>query len=79
LKNSGAAAAARTDVGTYRVLFDTDVTGCVYLATAGQDSGALFEDYHLYTSRTGTSTVNVVVLDEKNNPLDWPFSLAVIC
>jgi hypothetical protein len=79
LKNSGAAAAARTDVGTYRVLFDTDVTSCIYLATAGQDSGALFEDYHLYTSRTGTSTVNVVAFDEKNNPLDRPFSLAVIC
>ena len=36
-------------------------------------------DYHVYTSRTGTSTVNVQVFDEKNNPLDRPFFLAVIC
>ena len=79
LKNSSATAAARADVGTYRVQFDTDVTRCVYLATAGQDSGALFDDYHLYTSRTGTSTVNVEIFDEKNNQLDRPFSLAVSC
>jgi hypothetical protein len=79
LKNSGATAAARADVGTYRIQFDTDLTRCVYLATAGQDSGALFENYHLYTSRTGTSTVNVEIFDEKNNRLDRPFSLAVIC
>jgi hypothetical protein len=51
----------------------------VYLATAGQDTNSLFEDYHLYASRTGTSTVNVRVLDEKNNPFDRPFFLAVIC
>jgi Collagen triple helix repeat (20 copies) len=78
-KNSGATAAARTDVGTYRVLFDSDVSRCVYLATAGQDIGAPFEDYHLYTSRTATSTVNVRVFDEKNNPLDRPFFLAIVC
>jgi hypothetical protein len=79
LKNSGATAAGRADIGAYRVLFDADVTNCVYVATAGQDTGPLFEDYHLYTSRTGTSTVNVQVFDEKNNPLDRPFFLAVVC
>jgi Collagen triple helix repeat (20 copies) len=79
LKSSGATAAERADVGTYRVLFDTDIANCVYLATAGQDAGSLFEEYHLYTSRTGTSTVNVQIFDEKNDPLDLPFSLAVIC
>ena len=78
-KNSGATLATRAGAGVYRISFNTDITNCVYLATGGQDGGLLFEDYHLYTSRTGTSTVNVVVLDEKNNPLDWPFSLAVIC
>jgi collagen triple helix repeat protein len=79
LKDSGATAAARADVGTYRIQFDTDITKCVYLATAGQDTGSLFEDYHLYTSRTGTSTVNVQVFDEKNSPLDRPLFVAVIC
>jgi len=79
VRNNGATAAARTDVGVYLVLFDADITGCVYVASAGQDTNPLFEDYHLYTSRTGTSTVNVDVFDEKNNPLDRPFFLAVIC
>jgi len=79
LKNSGATVAARTGPGTYRILFTADITNCVYLATAGDDSGTLFEDYHLYTSRTGTNTVNVEIFDEKNDPLDRPFDLAVLC
>ena len=79
LKGSGATATERGDVGAYRIQFDTDITNCVYLATAGQDTGSLFENYHLYTSRTGTSTVNVQVFDEKNSPLDRPFFLAVVC
>lgn len=78
-KNSGATSATRASAGVYRVVFNTNITNCVYLATAGQDAGALFEDYHLYTSRTGTNTVNVEIFDEKNNPLDRSFYLAVFC
>ena len=78
-KNSGALSATKAGVGVYRISFDTNITGCVYLATAGQDSGGLFEDYHLYTSRTGTNTVNVEIFDEKNNPFDRSFYLAVFC
>lgn len=78
-KNSGASTAARASTGVYRIGFNANVTNCVYLATAGQDTGSLFEDYHLYTSRTGTNTVNVEIFDEKNNPLDRSFSLAVLC
>ncbi len=48
-------------------------------AKVGVAAGALFEDYHLYTSRTGTSTVNVQIFDEKNSPLDRCFYLAVFC
>jgi hypothetical protein len=79
LKNSGATVVDRAGVGVYRIQFDADITDCVALATAGQDNGGLFEDYHLYTSRTATSTVNVAIFDEQDNPLDRPFSLAVIC
>ena len=78
-KNSGATLAARADTGVYRIAFNTDITNCVYLATGGQDTGSLFEDYHLYTSRTGANTVNVAIFDGQNNPLDRSFSLAVIC
>ena len=78
-KNSGATSAARASAGAYRVVFNTNIANCVYLATGGQDAGALFEDYHLYTSRTGTSTVNVQIFDEKNSPLDRSFYLAVLC
>jgi hypothetical protein len=78
-KNSGATLATRASAGVYRISFNANITNCVYLATGGQDAGGLFEDYHLYTSRTGTSTVNVQIFDEKNTPLDRPFSLAVFC
>jgi hypothetical protein len=78
-KNSGATLAERVSAGVYRVTFNTTITNCVYLATGGQDAGALFGDYHLYTSRTGTNTVNVQIFDEKNNPLDQSFYLAVFC
>ena len=78
-KNSGATLAERSGVGTYRITFDTNIANCVYLATAGEDAGALTEDYHLYTSRTGTSTVNVVIFDAKDEPFDRPFYLAVLC
>ncbi len=78
-KNSGATSAARASAGVYRVDFNANITNCVYLATGGQDTGSLFEDYHLYTSRTGTNTVNVQIFDEKNNPFDRSFYLAVFC
>jgi len=78
-KNSGATLATKAGTGVYRIGFDTNITGCVYLATAGRDSGGLFEDYHLYTSRTGTNTVNVQIFDEKNDPFDRSFYLAVFC
>ena len=79
-RSSGATEATRAGTGVYRIGFGANITNCVYIATAGQDDGgSLFEDYHLYTSRTGTSTVNVEIFDEKNNPLDRSFALAVVC
>jgi hypothetical protein len=78
-KNSGATLLSHALTGVYRIGFGANITNCVYLATAGQDDAALSEDYHLYTSRTGTSTVNVEIFDEKNNPFDRSFSLAVFC
>jgi Collagen triple helix repeat (20 copies) len=78
-KSSGVTAVDRASAGVYRIAFGANITNCVYIATAGQDTGLLFEDYHLYTSRTGTSTVNVEIFDEKNNALDRSFSLAVVC
>ena len=78
-KNSGATLADRTSAGVYRIAFNADITNCIYLATGGQDDNSLVEDYHLYTSRTSTSTVNVVILDAENNPLDRSFYLGVFC
>ena len=78
-KNSGATLAARNGTGVYRIAFNTDITNCVYLGTAGQDAGGVSGDYNLFTSRTNTSTVNVAIFDGGNNPVDQPFYLAVFC
>jgi hypothetical protein len=79
-RSSGATDASRASAGVYRIAFGAEITNCVYLPTAGKDDGgSLVEDYHLYTSRTGTSTVNVEIFDENDNSLDLPFFLAVVC
>jgi hypothetical protein len=44
-KNSGATLAARTGTGAYRIAFNTDITNCVYLGTAGQDAGSVQTSY----------------------------------
>jgi hypothetical protein len=58
--------AARTGTGIYRIAFNTDITNCVYLATAGQDAGGVSGDYNIFTSCTSTTTVNVVIFDGSN-------------
>jgi hypothetical protein len=79
-KNSGATLATKAGTGVYRISFNTDITNCVYLGTAGLDAGGLpGDDYNLYTSRTGTTTVNVAIFDGGNNLVDQPFHLAVFC
>jgi hypothetical protein len=78
-KNNGATLAARTGTGIYRIAFNTDITNCAYLATAGQDAGGVSGDYNIFNSRTSTTTVNVVIFDGSNNALDLPFYLAVFC
>ena len=79
-KNSGATLADRSGTGVYRISFNTDITNCVYLGSAGDDAGGLpGDDYNLYTSRTGTNTVNVTIFDGANNSIDLPFNLAVFC
>ena len=78
-KNSGATLATKAGTGVYRIAFNTDITNCVYLGSAGQDAGGVSGDYNLFTSRTNTSTVNVEIFDETNTLIDLPFNLAVFC
>jgi hypothetical protein len=78
-KNGGATLATKAGTGVYRISFNTDITNCVYLGSAGQDAGGVSGDYNLFTSRTNTSTVNVAIFDGGNNPVDQPFHLAVFC
>jgi hypothetical protein len=78
-KNSGATLATKAGTGVYRISFNTDITNCVYLGSAGQDAGGVSGEYNLFTSRTNTSTVNVAIFDGTNTLVDQPFNLAVFC
>jgi hypothetical protein len=78
-KNSGATLATKAGTGVYRISFNTDITNCVYLGSAGEDAGGVSGDYNLFTSRTNTSTVNVAIFDETNTLVDLPFNLAAFC
>jgi len=78
-KNSGATLATKAGTGVYRISFNTDITNCVDLGSAGQDAGGVSGNYNLFTSRTGTTTVNVAIFDGTNTLVDQPFNLAVFC
>ena len=59
----------RAGVGVYRIQFDTDITELRLPRDGGTGQRrSLFEDYHVYTSRTGTSTVNVADLRREGQP-----------
>ena len=78
-KNSGATLATKAGTGVYRISFNTDITNCAYMGSAGQDAGGVSGDYNLFTSRTGTTTVNVAIFDGTNTLVNQPFNLAVFC
>ena len=80
LRGSGVTSSSMPSAAVYHIAFSTNITGCAYLANAGQDAGgAIYDNYHLYTSRTGTDTVVVEIYDNTNSPLQRPFYLAVLC
>jgi hypothetical protein len=82
-RGSGAVSSARLDpgFGTYEVIFDRDVTGCAYVASAGQASSGVAPDAFLSTSpRNGNA--NGVFLDARTSAgasVGNPFHLAVFC
>jgi hypothetical protein len=78
-KHNGATSASRIGTGSYQVVFGANITNCVYLATGGQDGDGLSVPMVVYTSLSGTNTVQVLFFDTSSNPIDRPFYLAVIC
>lgn len=77
-KNSGAVSATNTGTGFYNVVFDRDISGCVYIATVGTDAFSAIPAM-LSTTRTGTDTVRVRATDDAGAAFDRPFYLGVFC
>lgn len=81
VRNRGAASAQRNAVGTYQVVFNQDVTGCIYQATPGGPTTGL-SSAHITVSQLPAVSAGVRVATF--NPTvtaaqDSSFFLAVFC
>ena len=80
-RGSGAVSSTSLGFGTYEVLFNRDVTGCAYVASAGTASSGSPPDAFVSTSPRAND-VNGVFLDARTSTGDSvpnPFHLAVFC
>jgi hypothetical protein len=81
IRNKGAASAQRNATGSYQVVFNQDVTGCIYLSSPGGPTTSTFT-----TSESGAAQlpnvaagVRVFTVNSANVATDIPFFLAVFC
>jgi hypothetical protein len=80
-RSSGTTSAGHLGTGDYEVIFNKDVTKCVYLAVGGAaTTGTPGRVIASVGSRTGdTAGVEVTTFNADGTPVDAPFHLAVFC
>ncbi|MGH7359024.1 MAG: hypothetical protein ACREJR_09435 [Candidatus Rokuibacteriota bacterium] len=81
VRGRGATAVIRQAVGSFRVTFDRDVTGCTWLATYGQPNDANVDArWATVRGRDNPNQVGVVLRDQAGTQLDGQgFHVAVLC
>ncbi len=80
LRNKGAASALKTAVGTYQVIFNQDVVGCIYQATLGGPITGLVPGEVSAAQRAGISAgVAVATFTSAGAAADRAFYIAVHC
>jgi hypothetical protein len=82
VRGSGITGPARLATGQYEVTFDTDVTGCGYIATLGDPGVALSPDVGLVFTASGHRGANGVFVETKDfngADADRSFMLQVEC
>jgi hypothetical protein len=79
---SGVASASRLDAGVYEVVFDRDVTGCVYVATIASGDPAMTGLRGQVSTVGGGHEGKGVRIETQTSAgtnVDRPFHLAVVC
>jgi len=78
----GALAVSRVALGFYSVIFNRDVSGCTWQATAGRRTDTGVSDFGATPRGTagGANSVGVVIWNQAGNQVDGPtFFLTVFC
>jgi hypothetical protein len=82
VRNKGAASAQRTGTGTYQVIFNQDVTGCIYLASLGgpgQNVLPILGEVSAAQLPNVAAGVRVSTATSAGALVDRPFFVAVFC
>lgn len=80
IRNKGAASSLKTATGQYQVIFNQDVTGCVYQATlGGPTTGLTSGEISAGQKATIAAGVSVLTLSSAGALTDKNFFLAVFC
>jgi hypothetical protein len=81
IRNKGAASAQRNGTGNYQVIFNQDVTACIYLSSPGGPTTALFASFESGAAQLPNvaAGVRVVTTTSAGAAIDLPFFVAVFC
>jgi hypothetical protein len=80
LRNKGAASALKTAIGQYQIVFNQDVTNCIYQATLGGPTTGITVGQIGAAQRAGLSTaVSVLTTNATGVAADRAFYVTVFC
>ena len=81
VRNKGTASAQRNGTGQYQVLFNQDVTGCVYLSSPGGPTTGIFPGFDSSAAQLPNVAAGVRVFTSSSagTLVDLPFFVAVFC
>jgi hypothetical protein len=81
IRNKGAASAQRNGTGSYQVIFNQDVTGCIYLSSPGGPTTSTFVTFESGAAQLPNvaAGVRVVTINSVGVAADIPFFVAVFC
>ena len=81
VRNKGAASAQRNGIGSFQVIFNQDVTGCIYLSSPGGPTTSTFTGDESGAAQLPNvaAGVRVFTTNSAGVLVDRPFFLAVFC
>ena len=80
MRNKGVASSLKLATGDYQVIFNQDVTGCIYQATLGGPTTGLVIGQITAGQRANIAAgVRVLTANSAGAAQDSPFFLAVFC